>query len=148
MIKMSFTIRPGQGEASDFDLGDIVCEGESGTVGSAGHVPDQGMMIYLSVALLLDSLHPLLTGERKTVSFVGTDSSFRLDFRRERRGVVAVAASGTTVGKCPPEELADAVLRALRELDEQSLSALPAGSGARSDLFASAERFRAGGPRL
>ncbi|MEE1817912.1 hypothetical protein PUR59_23185 [Streptomyces sp. SP18ES09] len=148
MIKMSFTVRPEQGEPSDFDLGDIVCEGESGTLGSAGHVPDQGMMIYLSVALLLDSLRPLLAGERKTVSFVGTDSSFRLDFRRERRGVVAVAVNGTAVGKCTPEELADAVLRALHELDEQSLSALPAESGARSDLFASAERFRAGRPRL
>ncbi|MFB7833220.1 hypothetical protein [Streptomyces sp. NPDC056056] len=143
MIKMTFTVRPDQGDASDFDLGDITCEGENGSVGSAGHTPDQGMMIYLSVPLLLDSLRPLLTGERKAAGFVGTDSSFRLDFTRDRKGFVSVSAKGTVVGKSTPAELADAVLQAVRELDERSLSALPAGSGARSDLRSSTERFRA-----
>ncbi|MER5960892.1 hypothetical protein [Streptomyces sp. NPDC002057] len=143
MIRMSFTVRPEQGEPSDFDLGDIVCEGESGTVGSAGHVPDQGMMIYLSVPLLLDSLRPLFTGERKAVSFVGTDTSFRLDFRRDRKGVVTVSAPGTTLGKCTLEELGAEVLRSTQELAERDLSHLPAGAGARSDLHSSVERFRA-----
>ncbi|WP_435975127.1 hypothetical protein [Streptomyces sp. Qhu_M48] len=143
MIKMSFTVRPEQGDPSDFDLGDITCEGESGAAGSAGHVPDQGMMIYLSVPLLLDSLRPLFTGERKAVSFVGTDTSFRLDFRRDRKGVVTVSAKGTVLGKCGLEELADAVLRPTVELAEKDLWNLPAGDGARSDYFSSLERFRA-----
>ncbi len=140
---MTFTVRPDQGEPSEFDLGDITCEGESGSVGSAGHVPDQGMMIYLSIPLLLDSIRPLFTGEKKAVSFVGTDTSFRLDFTRDRKGVVAVSAKGAVLGKCTPEELADAVLRATGELEERSLSALPAAGGARRDLASSMERFRA-----
>ncbi|MFC8760125.1 hypothetical protein ACFUAG_05270 [Streptomyces sp. NPDC057193] len=140
---MTFTVRPDQGEASDFDLGDITCVGESGSVSSAGQVPDQGMMIYLSVPLLLDSLRPLLTGERKAVSFVGTDTSFRLDFRRDRKGVVSVSAKRTALGTCTREELADAVLRAARELEEEGLSELPAGGGARGDFDSSMERFRA-----
>jgi hypothetical protein len=140
---MTFTVRPDQGEPSDFDLGDITCEGENGSVGSADHVPDRGMMIYLSIPLLLDSLRPLFIGEKKAVSFVGTDTSFRLDFKRDRKGIVAVSAKGTALGRCTPAELADAVLRAVQELEEQSFSALPAGSGARSDLVFSMERFRA-----
>ncbi|RSS54022.1 hypothetical protein [Streptomyces sp. WAC01280] len=139
MLKMSFTVRPGQGEPSGFDLGDITCEGESGAVGSAGHVPDQGMMIHLSVPLLLDSLRPLFTGRRKTATFVGTGTSFRLDFRRDRKGTVSVSAQGTTVGTCSLEELADAVLRPV----EKVLSTLPEGDGARSDVVASMGRFRA-----
>ncbi|MGW2299849.1 hypothetical protein [Streptomyces sp. NPDC001809] len=142
MIKIMFTVRPDQGDASDFDLGDITCEGENGSVGSAGHTPDQGMMIYLSVPLLLDSLRPLLMGDTQTACFVGTDSSFRLDFTRDRKGFISVSRKGTVVGRSTPQELADAVLRAVQELDEQSLSGLPAGSGARSDLRSSTERFR------
>lgn len=140
---MTFTVRPDQGEASDFDLGDITCEGESGAAGSAGHVPDQGMMIYLSVPLLLDSLRPLLTGERKAVSFVGTDTSFRLDFKRDRKGVVSVSAKGTALGKCSLEELADTVLQSALELEENLRSNLPAGGAASRDLASSLERFRA-----
>ncbi len=140
---MTFTVRPGQGEHSDFDLGDITCEGESGSVGSAGHVPDQGMMIYLSVPLLLDSLRPLLAGERKAVSFVGTGTSFRLDFRRDRKGVVAVSAKGTVLGRCGVEELTAAVLRPALRLEKEFASRLPAGGGASSDLTSSLERFRA-----
>ncbi|MDV5146883.1 hypothetical protein R1T08_22495 [Streptomyces sp. SBC-4] len=142
-LKMTFTVRSGQGEPSAFDLGDMMCEGECGAVRSAGHVPDQGMMIYLSVPLLLDSLRPLFTGERKVVSFVGADTSFRLDFRRDRKGTVSVSAQGAAVGTCGLEELADAVLRPAQELAEKVLSVLPEGDGARGDFVASMERFRA-----
>ncbi|MFE7585619.1 hypothetical protein ACFU5Y_29090 [Streptomyces gardneri] len=142
-LKLTFTVRPGQGEPSAFDLGDITCEGESGAVGSAGHAPDQGMMIHLSVPLLLDSLRPLFTGRQKTASFVGTGTSFRLDFRLDRKGTVSVSAQGTTVGTCGLEELADAVLRPAQEFTEKVLSTLPEEDGARSDVVASLERFRA-----
>ncbi len=140
---MIFTVRPDQGEPSDFDLGDITCEGESGSATSAGHTPDQGMMIYLSVPLLLDSLHPLLTGERKAVSFVGSDTSFRLDFRRDRKGAVSVSAKRTVLGKCSLEELAEAVLQPALKLEEELRSNLPDEGGASNDLASSLARFRA-----
>ncbi|MFE7597488.1 hypothetical protein [Streptomyces sp. NPDC057494] len=143
MIRMSFSVRPGQGEASEFDLGDVVCEGENGTTGSAGRVPDQGMMIYLSVPLLLDALLPLVAGERRATSFTGTGSSFRLDFRRDRKGVVAVSANETVVGTCGPGELKGAALRPAEELERELLSRLPADSGAALDLASSLVRFRA-----
>ncbi|MFF9068232.1 hypothetical protein ACF09E_23065 [Streptomyces sp. NPDC014891] len=142
MITLTFSVRPEQGEADEFDLGDVLCEGERGAVGSAGHVPDQGMMIYLSVAVLLDSVRPLVSGEMTTASFVGTGSSFRLDFRRDGDGVVTVSANGTPVGSCRPGELAEAVLRSAVELERSLLSRLPAESGAARDLASSLERFR------
>lgn len=64
MIKVKFSVRAGQGEPSGFDLGDILVEGERGAANSGGHVPDQGMMIYPSVTLLLDSLRMLFSGRR------------------------------------------------------------------------------------
>lgn len=143
MIKIAFSVRPGQGDPSGFDFGDIVCEGESGKVGSAGHALDQGMMIYLSVTLLLDSLRALFAGERRTVSFTGSDTSFRLDFRRDKRGFVSVSARGELLGKPSLEELAYAVLRPAQELAEGDLSRLPAGDPVRSDYHSAVQEFRA-----
>ncbi|MFD8644053.1 hypothetical protein ACFV14_27580 [Streptomyces zaomyceticus] len=143
VITLSFSVRPEQGEADEFDLGDVMCEGERGAVGSAGHVPDQGMMIYLSVPSLLDALRPLVAGEMTTASFVGIGSSFRLHFRRDRDAVVTVSANGTLVGSCRPGELAEVVLRQAVRLERNLLSRLPAESGAARDLASSLERFRA-----
>lgn len=49
MISFTFSVRPEQGEASGYDLGDIVVIGDDGVIDSSGHSPDQGMMIYLTV---------------------------------------------------------------------------------------------------
>ncbi|MFC8268064.1 hypothetical protein ACFUIZ_20375 [Streptomyces cinereoruber] len=140
---MRFSVRPGQGEPDDFDLGDMVWEGERGRVVSAGHVPDQGVMIHLSVALLLHQLRPLLFGKRRTLSYTGIGSSFRLDFRRDGEGFVSVASKGTPVGRVRAEDLARAVLRAAEEFAENDLTRLPADSGARNDCLAAVREFRA-----
>ncbi|MGW9447925.1 hypothetical protein [Streptomyces sp. NPDC055632] len=143
MIGVRFSVRPGQGEPDDFDLGDIVCEGRSGTVVSAGHVPDQGVMIHLSVVLLLDNLRQLLFGERRTLSYTGIGSSFRLDFERDGKGFVSVSSKRTAVGRVRVEDLARAVLRAAEEFAEEGLSSLPADSGARRDYVTAVRAFRA-----
>ncbi|MFE9728666.1 hypothetical protein ACFYQ5_35135 [Streptomyces sp. NPDC005794] len=143
MIKMKFSVRAGQGEPSGFDLGDIYCEGDSGTAKSVGHIPDQGMMIYLSVTLLLDSLRDLITGERKAISFTGSDTSFRLDFKRDKKGIVSVSAQGELIGKSSLEDLAYAVLRPAQELAEGNLSHLPVGDPVRSDYLSAVQEVRA-----
>ncbi|MEU0146132.1 hypothetical protein ABZ119_09245 [Streptomyces sp. NPDC006288] len=142
MIGMNFSVRPGQGESSGFDLGDIVCEGDSGMVGSVGHVPDQGMMIYLSVTHLLDSLRVIFTGERKEISFTGSDTSFRLDFERDKSGFVSVFARGELLGKSSVEDLARAVLGPAQDLADGGLSRLPIGDPVRSDYLSAVEEIR------
>ncbi|GGR32203.1 hypothetical protein GCM10010497_38390 [Streptomyces cinereoruber] len=141
-ITVRFSVRPGQGEPDDFDLGDMVWEGERGRVVSAGHVPDQGMMIHLSVALLLHQLGPLLSGKRRTLSYAGIGSSFRLDFRHDGKGFVSVASKGKPVGRVRAEDLAQTVLRAAEELAQEGSSSLPADSGARNDCLAAVREFR------
>ncbi|WP_225804094.1 hypothetical protein [Streptomyces sp. NK15101] len=142
MIELSFSVRPEQGEPSGFDLGDMRCEGERGTATSVGHVPDQGMMIHLSVPLLLDSLRQLFGGA-SVASFTGVATSFRLDFRRTRNGRVTVSARRKALGTADLDELARAVLRPARKLAEEDLSRLPAGDGAVNDYLGSLRRFSA-----
>ncbi|MFJ4950276.1 hypothetical protein [Streptomyces sp. NPDC088760] len=115
MITVQFTVRPGQGDASGFDLGDMAVTGNLGTADSAGHVPDQGMMIYLSVVQLLDSLGAFLRGNARMLSFAGADTSFGLVVRRTKDGL-SVAGEDGVLARTTAPELASAVLRAAEDL--------------------------------
>ncbi|MET7366448.1 hypothetical protein ABZS61_11560 [Streptomyces sp. NPDC005566] len=135
MIEVKFSVRAGQGEPSGFDLGDIFIEGEYGAAGSGGLVPDQGMMIYPSVTLLLDSLRTLFTGEKERTSFTGTETSFRVDFKLDRKGLVSVSKNGKLLGRSSLEDLSYAVLRSAQSFAEGSLSDLPAGDAVQNDYL-------------
>ncbi|MFF0433874.1 hypothetical protein ACFYU9_16805 [Streptomyces sp. NPDC004327] len=141
VITMKFSVRPGQGEASGFDLGDMVCSGELGEARSTGHTPDQGMMIYLSVPLLLDCLREWLRGQTKTLEFIGADTSFGLTFRKEKRHVSVASAAGP-IGTASAQELAETVLRASEQLAVEALASLPADDSARPDYLAAMSAFR------
>ncbi|MFG2600992.1 hypothetical protein [Streptomyces sp. NPDC048462] len=143
MIKIIFSVRSGQGEPSGFDLGDIICEGENGTARSSGHTPDQGMMIYLSVTLLLDSLRLLFSGEERRASFTGADTSFRLDFRRDKRGIIWVSTRDELLGKSSLDELAHAVLRPALELADGYTSDPSVRDSVRSDYISAVQDFGA-----
>ncbi|WP_371776120.1 hypothetical protein [Streptomyces sp. NBC_01438] len=146
MIEMMFSVRPGQGESSGFDLGDITCKGENGVAGSFGHTPDQGMMIYISVTLLLDSLRIFFSGKESAVSFTGADTSFQLDFRRDGKGVVSVSTKGELLGKSSLDDLAHAVLRPALELADGRLSDLPMRDSVRRDYISAVQDFGAAMP--
>ncbi|BCM66043.1 MULTISPECIES: hypothetical protein [Streptomyces] len=137
MITVQFTVRPGQGDASGFDLGDMTITGDLGTAGSAGHVPDQGMMIYLSVVQLLDSLGDFLRGNVRVFGFTAADSSFRLVVRRTKDGL-SVASEDGVVARTTAGELASAVLHAAEDLAR----ALPPEDPVASDVQAALAAFR------
>lgn len=94
------------------------------------------MMIYPAVTLLLDSLRKLLTGQNKRISFTGTDSSFRLDFNCDKKGLVSVSKNGMLLGRSSLEDLSNATLRSAQSFADDSLSGLPAGDAAKSDYLA------------
>ncbi|MFF8728992.1 hypothetical protein ACF073_21220 [Streptomyces sp. NPDC015171] len=134
---MQFTVRPGQSDASGFDLGDMAVTGEHGTADSAGHVPDQGMMIYLSVVQLLDSLGAFIRGDARVLTFTGADTSFGLVVRRTKDGL-SVADENGVVARTAAPELASAVLRAAEDLRP----ALPPEDPVASDWETALAAFR------
>ncbi|MFI1765786.1 hypothetical protein ACH41H_27535 [Streptomyces sp. NPDC020800] len=115
MITVRFTVRSGQGHAGGFDLGDMAVSGDLGPADSAGHVPDRGMMIYLSVVQLLDSLGHFLRGDARVLDFTGADTSFGLVVRRANDGL-SVAGKGRVVARTTARELASVVLCAVEDL--------------------------------
>ncbi|MER6448840.1 hypothetical protein [Streptomyces venezuelae] len=138
---VKFTVRPGQGDPSGFDLGDMLWSGELGEASSVGHVPDQGMMLYLSVPDLLDSLTMLLTRRSTNASFTGIDSSFRLDFRTTKKTVTVKGRSGP-VAQVSHTELAETVLSAAEELAGRHLAPPPPEDHASDDYLAALKRFQ------
>ncbi|MEF2529579.1 MULTISPECIES: hypothetical protein [Streptomyces] len=135
-----FSVRPDQGEPSGFDLGDMLWRGQLGEAGSAGHVPDQGMMIYVSVTELMDCLGGLLQGRAKFASFTGVDTSFGLTFRATRKGISVAARSGP-VALVSPDVLARTVLSAAEGLARHHLDLLPR-DGVSDDYTAALKAFR------
>ncbi|MER7203018.1 MULTISPECIES: hypothetical protein [unclassified Streptomyces] len=133
---MQFTVRPDQGDPGGFDLGDMSVTGDLGTADSAGHTPDQGMVIHLSVTQLLDSLGDFLRGDAGTLAFTGVDTSFGLIFRRTTKGL-SVASKGGVIARTSAPELGEAVLRAA---DRLALT-LPAEDSAAADLSAALASF-------
>ncbi|MEU6864626.1 hypothetical protein ABZ924_15305 [Streptomyces sp. NPDC046876] len=137
---MKFTVRQGQGDPSGFDLGDMVWRGKFGEADSSGRTPDQGMMIYVSVAQLLDCLRELLQGRTRTGSFTGVDSSFELRFRSTKKGV-SVSAGCRSIALVSPGVLARVVASAAEELARERLDDLPA-DGVKEDFLAALDDFR------
>jgi len=71
---------------SGYELGHMSFAGEAGLCTSRGKVPDQAMMICLALVELLDGLRRFLVERQVEYTFVGTDSSFSVQFRRGGKG--------------------------------------------------------------
>lgn len=125
---------------SGCDVGHMNVTGDLGSATSQGHCPDQGMMIYLSVSLLLQHLTRLYRS-RKQQKFVGVDSSFTVGFRPTRLGIM-VSCNGVLTGHVQLRELFAEVSRAVDEFCAKELPVLPDGDTGRKDLLRSLERFR------
>ncbi|QXE34197.1 hypothetical protein KQY30_07755 [Streptomyces sp. GMY02] len=143
MIHFKFSLRPDQGDPSGFDLGDVVVTGEGGMSTSAGQSPDQGMMIYLSVSLLLDQMANLVTSSSGSFEFVGADSSFALAFRM-RGSVVETSGRDGVVGAADSSEFVEELLRAAEEFAASELGGLPESDAVREDFSTSLLQFRRG----
>jgi hypothetical protein len=118
-------------------MGDMVVTGDFGTADSTGHTPDQGMMIYLSVVQLLDSLRGFLRGNARVLSFTSVDSSFGLVVRRTKSGL-SVAGKDGVIALTTAPELASAVLHAAEDLARS----LPREDPVASDWEAAMAEFR------
>ncbi|WP_190233008.1 hypothetical protein [Streptomyces avicenniae] len=103
------------------------------------------MMIHLALTDLLDGARTLVSRERpgRTWKFVGTDSSFVLDFRLLRDGRLRISQGGRVLDESDAGETLAELLRAAEEFAAVHLPPLPEDDAARGDLVASLEDFRA-----
>ncbi|MEU3462438.1 hypothetical protein ABZ721_21190 [Streptomyces sp. NPDC006733] len=126
---------------SGFDLGHMEVEGNLGVYSSRAQVPDQAMMIYVSVSLLLDGLRSLVEAGRGGYTFGGVDSSFSLKFSLTKDGTLTTRAPGTPVDRSDVRTVVAAVWAAAREFAAARLPGLPPDDAGRQDLEMSLAAF-------
>jgi hypothetical protein len=141
MAQFRFTRRTAGEPASGFELGDLTVVGNRGEATSAGHRPDQGMMIFVSITQLLDGLRVLLDRGKGAYEFVGVDSSFTLDFTL-RRDQLTIKRRRTDLDIAPMAETIAALWTAASEFAADPANALPEGDAVRNDLTAALAAFQ------
>ncbi|MCF3133283.1 hypothetical protein [Streptomyces olivochromogenes] len=143
---MKFEFSVDENEAlppSGFDLGHMDVRADAGAASSRDRTPDQAMMVYLSLTLLLDGLRRFLEGRDRVHTTSAADSSFSLAFRRRRDGSVETVHEGSVVDRSSVKELAAAVHTGAEEFASSHLPLLSADDAGRQDLETSLAEFGA-----
>lgn len=146
MISFSFDVDPSelQPPSQGFALGDMEVRGTAGVTSSRGRTPDQSMMIFVAVSDLLDGLHSLGTGRTRHFHFVGSDSSFQLDFDLGEDGRITTRDDGgADIDRSPAHEVYAAAYAAAASFLAAHRAQLPDQDPARTDLETSLTRFAA-----
>jgi len=141
-IEFTFSVREDQGSPHQFDLGDVLVRGDDGLVSSEGHVPDQGMMIHVSVADLLSQVRQAYTARRGRFEFVGVDSSFRLLFVVRGKDIT-VRTGESEIATVRRLDLMRSALHAAQDFARTETARLDPDDAAYRDLRSELRRFEA-----
>jgi hypothetical protein len=142
---LSFEVSRHAGEpATGFDLGDIRVTGDQACISSSGQKPNQSMMIYVSLAQLLDGLSHFARASLGSYSFYAIDSSFRLDFILTRAGLMKIKGrDGTLIAEVSPATCLASVREGVDRFLGDPQNQLPPADPVAGDLRASRQAFEA-----
>ncbi|MFG3017003.1 hypothetical protein ACGFZQ_00330 [Streptomyces sp. NPDC048254] len=142
MIRFEFSVDENEAPPpSGFDLGHMDVRGDRGEASSRDRTPDQAMMIYLSLPLLMDGLRRFLPGRDRSFTTSAVDSSFSLTFRRGRDGSIETLHDGTVFDRSSAADLASAVHTGAERFARPRLPLLPEDDAGREDLENSLAAF-------
>lgn len=126
------------------DLGHMTFSGEFGSVSSNNRVPDQSMMIFISIVLLLDGLRKFLSKKQlKTYEFVGIDSSFSVRFKKVEKNKIVVMSKDKIISRISPKDLIQDILLGVQKFMQKVGNNLPEDDPVYEDLHAALQTFSA-----
>jgi len=129
MLKIQFQVIPTGEDVHEFDLGHFIIEADNEIVSSENRTPDQSMMIFIAASDLLGGVVNLLDKNQKWFEFNGCDSSFILNFIRNRKGEIEITHKKKIISTVDNKELINAAYNASNDLMQEYGQNL-AGSGA------------------
>lgn len=118
-------------------------QGNAEEASSRDRTPDQAMIIYLSLTLLLDGVRRFLVGQERVHTTCAVGSSFSLTFRRGKDGSVETVHEGVVIDHSSPEALAAAAHQGAERFARAHLPLLPEDDAGREDLVKSLAEFGA-----
>lgn len=129
-------------DIDSFSMGNITITGPHGVISSLSKVPDQSMMIFLSISLLLDQVRALIEDveDGKDINFVGIDSSFQFWVRKEGGQIYIEDVKRNAIGEEVVEDFAQALLGEVRKFIAPLMDKLRHES-VYEDICSSLEKF-------
>ena len=108
MITFTITLSTYTGLVSPFEMGDIEIVNDATKISSKKKIPDQSMMIFLSLCDLIDKIKAiLLSKSHKITIFSGVDSSFSLQISCVKN--VVFIKNNDSVISCSAHDLGKAI---------------------------------------
>ncbi|MGW7488463.1 hypothetical protein [Streptomyces sp. NPDC054786] len=125
MPEFRFTVNPGQDDVTDGTfMGHLDIMGSTGEVTTRWRShPDggPGLFVFLSVLELLDGVGKLVERGRGTFRY---DYDISVKFKLKRDGTLAISRRGKTVDASPQRVVAEALLRASKDLAARHLASV------------------------
>ena len=128
-------------DISGFDLGDMTLIGELGNCSSKSHIPNQSMMIFISITELLDGIRRFFLNNLKKYEFIATDSSFTVWFIKNKNNIVTISCKKKVISRLAPKKLAISIWKNVGNFIAKTAVFLPDDDSVVADLYASISDF-------
>ena len=143
MIKFVFSIDEIYGDLSGFELGHLDIIANNVTKSSRNRKPDQAMMVFITIADLLNSYCRLIDNKKaKGFKLVGADSSFMVEFKKVKGKSIGVYVDGDLVEKMNESELAKSIYDSCNSFFQKYKLDLPKDDAAKHDVELALTNFR------
>jgi hypothetical protein len=142
MLDIKFEFEDSDDELTGLNMGHMTFSGDQGSANSKMKKPSQAMIVLISISELLDGLQRFFFSNDHKYEFVGMDSSFIVNFEKNKDDLVTVTIGETMITKSKKSEIANSVLRDVNNFLSTVLSRLPKDDIAYDDLITSVEGFK------
>lgn len=128
------------GEITGFELGDIIIEKGDFQVSSTDRNPNQSMMLFITIPVLMDSVRKMIEDKQQETEIEGVDSSYVLKVKRKRNAYY-ISDDKHLIGGIEQRELLNGVYIAAERVWNQYGRYIQSDS-VREDFRDALERYR------
>ena len=142
-LSFRFTVAPYPNEPlSGLDLGHLYIANNSLTWSSYGEMPDQSMMVFPSIANLLNGLIVFLKKRnQKQFEWIGIDSSFTLIFSKNLDNKILINLKDNVIACLGEKEFVQLIYQDVTRFLSQKITLLSQDDPVLEDLITAQEKF-------
>ena len=144
MVTFTFELTTYAQEAgvSGLSRGHLTISGATNTITSKGHIPDQSMMVFMSIVDLLDGARQFLqTPGQKQYNFVGTGCSFQFTIKRTKGDKLLISNPTNVIDTVSVKDFVQAIWQGTQAFLKAYESHLSATDMVADDLYHAVQDF-------
>lgn len=123
--------------------GHLSIQGSHSSVTSKDRVPDQSMMIFISIVELLDGLRRFFSDTRsKSYKFIGADCSFQFTVKRVKENQFTLISDGQEIDTVTQTEIVQAIWKGVKSFLDCYQNQIDSTDTVANDLSSAVAEFR------